>query len=142
MIDHAPAAVAARADGGSMPRRTHVLAGVLFGAGLFGLWGGLPVPWGLGLGALAVAVSCLIVATAQQRHHPRSRIGFRATPRSLLNAWVGGGPVLFMMVLPDDVGPAVLIPLAALFATLFYATFRLEDAACTARERTATSTDR
>lgn len=50
--------------------------------------------------------------------------------------------MLFWMVLPDDAVPAVLLSLAALFATLFYAVLRLEDTASTAREEAAASADR
>jgi hypothetical protein len=141
MIELAPAGVATRADGGSVPRRTHAVAGVLYGAGFFGLWGGLPALWGLGFGVLALVAACIITALAQRRHHqpPPTRLG--VTPRSLLGAWTGGGPVLFWMVLPDDAGSAMLISLAALFATLFYATLRLEDTASTAREAVATPAD-
>lgn len=126
--------------------RTHLLGAAFYTAGTCGMLGGFPSALsgvGLGLGALLLAIGTIIVSRAQLRHHGRASSHLAiGGPRSLLSAWVAGGPLLFHLLLPEDTPVSVSVLLALLLGTVFYAVFRLQDADLTAQHPLPSSSSR
>src|SRR5699024_7121794 len=85
------------------PWRAHLLAAATYTVGTSGIVGILPESLtilGLGLGVLLLLLAVLIAWRAQVRH--RGRVGSAPVvggPRSVLSAWLAGGPALFYLTL-------------------------------------------
>lgn len=142
MRTEAPAAASTQAPAPDGPRRgvpsrTHLLAAAPYTLGTSGIVGILPDGLrllGLGLGVLLIALGALIAWRAQVRHRGRaSSTPVVGGPRSVLSAWIGGGPILFYLALPEGLPVAAAVLLSLLLGTVFYAVLRLEDADLTAQ---------
>ena len=118
------------------PRTALLLASGLYALGVHGLLGGLPFLGDLGLllGVLVLALGVVVAGLAQWRRHGRLLVpAVVGGPRSLLGAWVAGGPVLFFTVLPESTPVRVTVMISLLLGTVFVAALQLEDAELTAK---------
>src|SRR5699024_2533415 len=119
------------------PWRAHLLAAATYTVATSGIVGILPESLtilGLGLGVLLLLLAVLIAWRAQVRH--RGRVGSApvvGAPRSVLSAWLAGGPALFYLTLPEGLPVAAAVLLSLLLGTVFHAVLRLEDGELTAQ---------
>src|SRR5699024_12420097 len=89
---------------------------------------------GLGLVVLRVLLAVLVAWRAQVRHLCRDGSApVVGGPRSVLSAWLAGGPALFYLTLPEGLPVAAAVLLSLLLGTVFHAVLRLEDGELTAQ---------
>src|SRR5699024_2749831 len=88
-----------------VPSRTHLLAAAPYTLGTSRNVRILPACLrllGLGPAVLLIALGALIAWRAQIRHRGRAAsTPVVGVPRSVLSAWIGGGPLLFYLALPE-----------------------------------------